>query len=85
MSLWKIVNTEKPKNLFMKLEIDPTDNKIGENETRLQFTEQSFLTRSVKNWNKLPVHIRLIRKIGPFKTQLKKWIAEERLRPRTPD
>ena len=40
----------------------------------LRLTQTSFTIRGAENWNSIPIELRLIKKIGPFKKQVKKWV-----------
>ena len=45
-------------------------------EVEYATTSQSFMVRSIKLWNSLPVELRVINKIEQFKPKLRKWVKE---------
>ena len=85
LSLWKTIQTKKTRNLNEKIKLDTETMNIETPLHRIQFTESSFLTRSIREWNRLPETTRRITKISQFKKQIKQWIIEDRTRQREPD
>ena len=55
---------------------DNRAEKIIIPNTTLTQAKNSFSYRAAAQWNKLPDFIRQTKKIGQFKTQLKKWITQ---------
>ena len=43
---------------------------------KIGLVQNSFCFRGSASWNSLPESLRLMTKIGPFKTGLKKWILK---------
>ena len=77
VSMWRILQTRKPRNIYEKLDIDTEEMTIRINDPRIQFTEQSFRLKASRDWNELPEYLRK-KNISSFKKQLKEWILSER-------
>ena len=55
------------------------DNKFGNiivNNSKLGLYKKSFVPRGSVLWNRLPKNLRTIKKVGIFKNNLRKWVAE---------
>ena len=77
VQLFKIVKLCKPVNLRNRLSVTQ-DGKIDLAPGRLKIARQSFLWRTVSDWNDLPETLISVTKISMFKKQLKKHIIEDR-------
>ena len=76
-TLWKILNTKKPPQLYDRFEwMD--DRKISTSTPRLQTTSNYWRCRSTKYWNNLPDDLRYTMSISSFKIKLKKWLISRR-------
>ena len=75
--MWRIVHSGKPVRLREKIVIEE-DLHLTTRATRLQFTETSFLVRTVKLWNTLNADIREAETPTRFKRMVNSWIAERR-------
>ena len=74
LSTLRIRQSGEPKYLS---EIMSRDNRAGRiivPNTSLTLAKKSFCFRAAEQWNSIPEGIRKMKKIGQFKSQLKKWI-----------
>ena len=77
VQMWKILYFRKPEGIREKITIEE-DLHITTRAPRLQFTKNSFISRTVQEWNTVPLEIRQIKNINSFKTNIKKWILMRR-------
>ena len=59
--------SQEPEYLF---------NVIAKDNRALTLAKKNYCYRAASQWNSLPEHIRLNRRIGQFKSQLKQWIHQ---------
>ena len=75
ITVFRIRQSKEPEYLAVVL---GRDNKWGniivENST-LSLYKNSFVPRGSVLWNKLPRHLKIEKKIGKFKKELRKWVA----------
>ena len=86
VSIYKTIQTTKPKYIFSKLSMDfPYNTRLAHSESvrmgsafqcKLEITEKSYLNRATVCFNKLPSKLRQVRKLETFKKQLKAWVLE---------
>ena len=81
--LWKTVNMKTPRKLHDNLTWDSTTLKFTLKNARIDFSKSNFTYRACNEWNSIPDHIRTLKNISRFKTQMKKWTKERR--PKMPD
>ena len=75
--VWRTVRENAPRYFASRMRLDE-DNYINIDKARLQLTGQSFKWRAVRNWNKLPDHIRETTNMKYFKIEVKTWIKSQR-------
>ena len=67
----------KPELMRYRIVIEE-DMHLTTRTPRLQFTESSYIIRTVKSWNQLPPEIRETESICRFKKAVKTWIRDRR-------
>ena len=72
--VFKIRKSAEPEYLAKILGKDGRTGKIMIPNMKIGLVQNSFCFRGSASWNSLPESLRLMTKIGPFKTGLKKWI-----------
>ena len=77
ITLWKLLNCQKPKQLAEKFKWIE-DRNIETSIARLQNTESNFRWRSIDSWNALNDKLRYSTKISQFKLDLKKTLISRR-------
>ena len=75
--MWKILRMSRPEIYMGRMNI-LDDQIITTKETRLQFTEHSFLYRTSRDWNLLPAELRETMNLPTFKRKLRRWTIERR-------
>ena len=75
--LFKTVKTGKPVNLFTRLIVNP-DGTLLLPPGRLKIVRDSYMWRTVSQWNILPEYLTSMTKLSVFKKNLKKHIIEGR-------
>ena len=74
--MWKMYYLRRPGHLSRTLTWN-VDLLVVQEEPRLQFTGRSMTSRGGILWNKLPLELREIRIISPFKRRFKLWTKEQ--------
>ena len=74
LTVFKIRTSGEPEYLAKKLKHENRLEKIIIPNTSLSLAKQSFIFRASQQWNALPTSIRKTCKIGPFKTELRKFV-----------
>ena len=77
IQMWKLVHVGKPEVLSEKIVVEE-DHHLTTRAPRLMHTEASFLTRTVKLWNSVPIETREKRNLITFKKHIKTWILTNR-------
>ena len=75
ITVFKIRESKEPEYLAGKLSIETPTGRIMIPNTKLSLYQNSFVIRGSSNWNELPQRTRKLKKIGIFKTKVKKWIV----------
>ena len=75
LSTFRIRGSNEPENLSRILTRDNRAQRIIIPNTNLTLAKNSYCYRGASQWNSLPDYIRKTKKIGLFKSQLKKWIT----------
>ena len=75
LSTFRIRGSNEPEYLGTILTRDNRVDRIIISNTNLTLAKNSYCYRGAGQWNSLPDYIRRTRKIGQFKSQLKKWIT----------
>ena len=75
ITVFKIRESKEPEYLAGKLSIETLTGRIMIPNTKLSLHQNSFVIRGSSNWNELPQRTRKLKKIGIFKTEVKKWIV----------
>ena len=75
--LFKTVKSGKPVNLFTRLVVNP-DGTLFLPPGRLKIVRDSYMWRTVREWNTLPSYLISMTKLSVFKKNLKKFIIEGR-------
>ena len=73
LSTFRIRGSNEPEYLSTILTRDNRAERIIISNTNLTLTKNSYCYRDSGRWNSLPDYIRKTKKIGLFKSQLKKW------------
>ena len=76
IAVYKVRESREPEYLSEKLSVDTPTGRILIANSKIRLAQNSFIIRASSNWNDLPLATRKIRKIGMFKTEAKKWIAQ---------
>ena len=76
LATFRIRGSKEPEYLDNIMSRDNRAEKIIIPNTSLTLAKNSFCYRAAAQWNKLPDYIRQTKKIGQFKTHLKKWITQ---------
>ena len=76
LTIYKIRSSKEPEHLASSLLRDNRNGRILIPNVDLRLTQTSFTIRGAENWNSIPIKLRLIKKIGPFKKQVKKWVKD---------
>ena len=76
LTVYKIRQSKEPEYLSEKLTVDTCTGRILIPNAKLRLTQNSFTIRGSSSWNDLPLGIRKLKKIGPFKKEVKGWILE---------
>ena len=74
LSTFRIRGNQEPEYLSSILSRDNRAERIIIPNTNLTLAKDSYCYRGAAQWNSLPEYIRKTKKIGLFKSQLKKWI-----------
>ena len=75
LSTFRIRGSNEPENLSRILTRNNRAQRIIIPNTNLTLAKNSYCYRGASQWNSLPDYIRKTKKIGQFKSQLKKWIT----------
>ena len=75
--IWKIIYLKKPEIMRDKIVIEDQMH-LTTRAPRLTFTESSFLIRTVRLWNTLPLDIKETESLPRFKKLVKRWTLEKR-------
>ena len=76
LSTFRIREAHEPEYLSSIMCRDNRADNIIIPNTTLTLAKNSYCYRSSTQWNSLPDNIRNMKKIGQFKSQLKKWILQ---------
>ena len=76
LATYRIRDSSEPEYLGTIMSRDNRQDKIIIPNTMLTLAKNSFCYRGAEQWNRLPEYIRKTKKIGQFKSQLKKWITQ---------
>ena len=74
LSTFRIRASKEPEYLNNIMSRDNRAERIIVPNTDLSLAKNSYCYRGAAQWNSLPEYIRKTKKIGVFKSQLKKWI-----------
>ena len=74
LSTFRIRGNKEPEYLSTILTRDNRAERIIIPNTNLTLAKNSYCYRGAAQWNSLPEYIRKTKKIGQFKSSLKKWI-----------
>ena len=74
LAVFRIRITGEPEYLAASLCNDNRNGTIIVQNTSSSMLKRSFKLRGSCNWNALPCEIRKLKKIGPFKREIKSWI-----------
>ena len=74
LSTFRIRQSGEPKYLNNIMSRENRASSIIVPNTTLTLAKKSFCYRAAEQWNRIPVFIRNMQKIGQFKQHLKKWI-----------
>ena len=74
LATFRIRTSEEPEYLYAIMSRDNRSDRIIIPNTTLSLAKRSFCYRGAAQWNSLPPGIRSIKKIGLFKTQVRKFI-----------
>ena len=78
-TLWKIRRSGIPKQLN-EMFTTGEEGRLLTERPRLQTTETAFRRRSARLWNGTPQEVRESGTLRQYKTSLKRWMLETRLR-----
>ena len=76
ISVFRIRQSKEPEYLARALGRDNNRGNIIVENSRLGLYKRSFVPRGSTLWNKLPRELRILAKIGKFKKELRKWVAD---------
>ena len=74
LATFRIRGCSEPEYLYNIMSRDNRAERIIVTNTNLTLAKNSYCYRGATQWNSLPEYIRKSRKIGHFKSELKKWI-----------
>ena len=74
LSTFRIRQSGKPNYLSSIMSRDNRADRIIVPHTNLTLAKKSYCFRAAEQWNSVPDNIRKMKKIGQFKSHLKKWI-----------
>ena len=77
IAVYRIRNSKEPEYLANILCRDNKKGNIVMKNTDLGLYRSSFIFRGSVSWNELPDDLKLEKKIGKFKVELKKWVIEK--------
>ena len=78
--MYRVRQSSEPEYLADQLNFDNRNGRVIVPNIKLGLAQDSFCLRGAASWNSLPLHVRKTRKIGEFKSQLRKWIKVSILR-----
>ena len=76
IAIFKIRGSKEPEHLASFLTRDSRNSRIIIPNMNLRLALNSFTIRGANSWNRLPLNVTKMEKIGPFKKLAKKWIVE---------
>ena len=74
LATFRIRTSKEPEYLYEIMSRDNRSGRIIIPNTTLSLAKKSFCYRGAAQWNSLPTGIKNIKKIGLFKTEVKKFI-----------
>jgi hypothetical protein len=75
LTVYRIRQSNEPENLAQQLQVDNRNGRVIVTNAKLGLAQKSFCFRGPDTWNSLPINIRNARKIGQFKSGVRKWIV----------
>ena len=75
LTVFRIRQSNEPEYLAKQLKFDNRNGRVIVPNLKLGLAQKSFCFRGADTWNSLPVNIRNARKIGQFKTGVRKWVV----------
>ena len=76
LTVFRIMKCKKPEYLYKALGRDNRNGHIIVENSRLGLYNKSFIPRGSTLWNRLPVFLKKIEKVGRFKKEMRKWVAD---------
>ena len=76
ITVFRIWKCKKPEYLFQALGRDNRNGHIIVENRKLGLYKNSFVPRGSVLWNKLPGVLKTTKTVGRFKSDLRKWVAE---------
>ena len=76
LNVFKIRESGEPEDLARLLNKESRNSRIMMPRTFLSLASKSFVWRGARDWNLLPVDLRMTKQLGCFKRRLKVWVKE---------
>ena len=74
LTVFRIRQSNEPEYLADQLQVDNRNGRVIVPNCKLVLAQNSFCMRGADTWNMLPHNIRGLKKIGLFKTEVKRWV-----------
>ena len=74
LTVYRIRQSKEPEYLAEQLRVDNRNGRVIVPNCKLGLRQNSFCMRGADTWNMLPPNIRGVKKIGQFKTEVKRWV-----------